>query len=203
MRIKRILPIVLLCFECRASAQSLTTVGIPTEAFNYVASLQQGRDWCWAASSQMILNWFDVDVRQGDVVRKIRGGAFDQSASAKEISAALNRVATCRSGKRAVIHTMSAAGPPNPLLMIKQLSQQMPMLLAVDTGPQRGHAVVLTACRYYKDRRGTHIVSMVIRDPYPTPDNVRNGGRLEISGPALRDFVNFISRTWMVWVTEH
>ncbi len=202
MRAMRILPLVTLFVGASAYAQQIVTVGVPTDQFNYVASLQEQSEWCWAASTQMILRWLDVDVDQRDVVRRIRGDAEEQTASARDITRALNAISKSRSGKREIIHAMSAAGPPNETVMISELRQRVPMLLTIDLGPGFRHAVVLTAARYYRDAAGIHIVSLVIRDPYPTPDNIRNDGRMEISGRGLRAFVDCISRTWMVWVTE-
>jgi len=201
MRLNRLFLFVPLLLIAGAHAQNLTTVGIPTDEFDFVASTQQAREWCWAASTQMVLNWFDVDVRQADLVRRIKGRIVDQSATERDIDQALNGTVTLRSGKSATIHAVSVSGPADPQLIIKQLSQQNPMLLAVNTGPRSGHVCVLTAVRYHETRQGPHIDSLIVRDPYPSADNIRNQGRVEISGPALTDFVCCISRSWMIHVS--
>lgn len=185
-----------------AFSQSETTVGIPTESFDYVVSMQQAPEWCWAASTQMILKWFGVEVSQEDVVRRIKGRLVDQSASARDITAALNGVKKSSLYGDQVIHTVSVAGPPHPLVIIKQLSQNMPMLLTFYNGPRSGHVVVLTAARYYSTPQGPHISSFIVRDPYPSVSNLQNQGRLEISGRDLNNFVRQIDRSWMVWVTK-
>jgi hypothetical protein len=150
----------------------------------------------------MILKWFGFEVSQEDVVHRIKGRVVDQSASARDITAALNGVVKQHSGTRAVVHTMSVTGPPHPIVIVNELSQHIPMLLTIDTGPNSGHAVVLTAASYYDTAEGPHITSLVVRDPFPSPANIRNQGRVEISGPELREFVRCIDRSWMVWVTQ-
>jgi len=201
MRLLRIALLFQLLLAASAWSQGVMTVGIPTDDFNYVASAQEAHEWCWAASTQMILKWFDIDVQQADVVRRIKGKIVDQSASERDITAALNGAARQRSGHKAVIHAASVTGPPHPLVIIKQLSLRIPMLLTINTGPHSGHVVVLTAASYHQTSDGPHIDSLIVRDPYPTPYNLKNQGRIELSGPTLRNFVNCISRSWMVWVT--
>jgi hypothetical protein len=202
MSFKRFTILLPLLVAASGWSQSLRTVGIPSDSFDYVASMQEAHDWCWAASTQMILKWFGVEVSQVDVVQRIKGRIVDQSASARDISAALNGVARQRSGSRAIIHAMSTAGPPPPVVIVKQLSQRIPMLLTFDTGPHSGHAVVLTAARYYDTPKGPQIASLVIRDPYPSAFNMRNQGRIELSGNDLTRFIRYVDRSWMVWVSK-
>jgi hypothetical protein len=201
MSLRRLAIFLPLLIAASAWSQSIKTVGIPSDSFDYVASMQEAHEWCWAASTQMVLKWFGVEVTQEDVVHRIKGRVVDQAASAKDIMTALNTVAQRRSGNRAVIHAASVSGPPHPQVIINQLSQQVPMLFTIDTGPNSGHVVVLTGARYYETEDGPHISSLIIRDPYPSPSNLRNQGRIEISGRDLNRFVQYINRSWMVWIT--
>jgi len=202
MRASLLLILGSIMLAASARGQEVTTVGIPTESFDYVASMQEASDWCWAASTQMVLKWFGVEVSQDDVVRRTKGRVVDQSASVRDITAALNGIRKTSSGSEKVIHTVNFSGPPHPLVIIKQLSLHVPMLLTIDTGPRSGHVVVLTAARYYNTDAGPHISSLIVRDPYPSPYNLQNQGRVEISGRDLNNFVRQIDRTWMVWVTD-
>jgi hypothetical protein len=188
-------------FASLAWSQNVITVGIPTDSFDYVASMQEAPEWCWAASAQMILKWFGVEVSQMDVVRRTKGRVIDQAASSRDITAALNGLRKTATGDK-VIHTINFAGPPHPMVIVKQLRQRVPMLLTINTAPGQGHVVVLTAARYYDTGQGPHIASLIVRDPYPSPANLGNQGRIEITGRDLSTFVRQIDRTWMVWVTD-
>src|SRR5471030_1455429 len=163
MRATRFFFLTSILLASTAWSQSVTTVGIPSDSFYYVASMQEAHEWCWAASTQMILKWFGVEVTQEDVVRRIKGRVVDQSASARDISAALNGVRRTSTGGAKVIHTISFSGPPHPAVIIKELSQHVPMLLTIDTAPGSGHVVVLTAARYYDTPKGPHITSLIVR----------------------------------------
>lgn len=47
-------------------AAQLTVVGIPTDSFNKVYATQRNSEWCWAASIQMILNYYGINIAQED-----------------------------------------------------------------------------------------------------------------------------------------
>src|SRR4051812_45564163 len=76
-----------------AHAQKTTTVGIPTASFNFASAAQLRTEWCWAASVQMILNWYNIPVKQSDVVGRIYGRPVDAAASEDAITVALSGTA--------------------------------------------------------------------------------------------------------------
>ena len=45
-------------------------VGIRTVDFNFVAAAQQQSEWCWAASIQMILNYYGIPATQQEIVTR-------------------------------------------------------------------------------------------------------------------------------------
>jgi hypothetical protein len=201
MSAKRLLFLFPFLSAATAWSQAPITVGIPTDSFDYVAAAQEAHEWCWAASSQMILRWFDIEVSQNDVVNRVKGHLTDQAASERDITAALNGVARLRSGKTAMVKAINSRGLPHPVAILTALEHKLPLLLAIDTGPRSGHTVVLTAAKYIRTSSGPQIISLIIRDPYPSPSNIRNKGRVEISGLALETFVNYVRRSWIVSVT--
>jgi hypothetical protein len=201
MILKRLVLLIPLVTAACAWADDPITVGIPSESFDYVAAAQEAQDWCWAASSEMILRWFDIEVTQRDVVHRVKGRLADQPASEQDITTALTGIARLRSGKTALVRTINAAGIPHSRAILSAMEHRMPILLALDAGPGTGHTVVLTAVRYVRTPSGPQIVSLIMRDPYPSQSNIRNKGRVEISGRDLQNFVQYIKRSWIVSVT--
>ena len=48
--------------------------GILTQQFDFVAAAQQMDEWCWAASVQMILQYYEIPVTQEEIVARVFGG---------------------------------------------------------------------------------------------------------------------------------
>ena len=201
MKIKCIASCFSLLVAASAHSQNLISVGIPSASFNFVASSQKQTEWCWAASTQMILQWLGFDVDQGEVVSKVKGALINQGASDADINTALNAVAVQRTGQPAVIHSLFASGPPPASVLVNELGHQHPILLSFKSGPYSSHAVVITGARYYQTRSGPVVTSLIIRDPWPTQENIRNAGRVELAGPTLANFLPNVLKNWIVWVT--
>ena len=68
------------------------------------------------------------------------------------------------------------------------------------TGPYSGHAVI-TAASYVTTSMGPRIVSLVLRDPWPSASNIATSGRVEIGGGALAQFAQYIRSYWLVSVS--
>jgi hypothetical protein len=175
-------------------------IGIPSATFNFVASAQETEVWCWAASVQMILNYYGLSVTQAEVVSRIFGGPAVTTASDSVISAALNGWGFNKFGRPVTITSWGAPGPPNPAVLLNELSQGHPILLTFQSGPNSGHAVVITAASYFPTPQGPQIVRLIIRDPYPTSVNVQNLGRVDVGGPALGPFIATVRSHWLVRV---
>jgi hypothetical protein len=187
-----------------ASAQPAAPiyVGIPTDRFNFVAAAQQQDQWCWAASVQMILNWYGIGVTQDMVVARTKHVLIDQAGSDFDISNALSGWAVTVNGQPVIIRSMAARGLPAPGVLLAELNQGHPILLTFATGMYSGHAVVITAASYYPTNYGPQIFSLVIRDPWPSPDHVATSGRVEIAGMALSNFATIVSSHWLVSVSR-
>jgi hypothetical protein len=173
-------------------------VGIPTQAFSFVAASQQQNEWCWAASTQMILGYYGVPATQPEIVQRVYGSVVNAAASDQVISAALNGWGRQGNGRIVTISSVVYPGYPPPMVLITELSQRHPILLTFMNGPTSGHAVVITAASYINTQMGPQITSLVIRDPFPTPQNVANAGRVEISGAYLTQFASSMSGYWLV-----
>jgi hypothetical protein len=151
-------------------------VGIATEALDAFADpvhhgRQRRNQWCWAACSQMILNFHGIHTIQEQVVLKTFGHLINLPGTDQNIAAALTGwpVQSRRDGKMALSY---AEGIPVDFWPILQHFQtwNSPLILALNNpGQPVGHAVLLTAITYNYDP-ATGLLSpqtVVIRDPWP------------------------------------
>jgi hypothetical protein len=181
-------------------AQQTVAVGIPTARFNYYASSQRNSNWCWAASLQMIFNYYGVNITQEQIVARSYGSdpygnLPNWAGSFQVITANLNNWSVDNNGRNYAVEATMNWGAPTPLYLIQELTEQHPVLIGYQSGPNSGHAVVITACTYIQTLNGPMIQSIVVRDPWPTPINVTNSGRVEYSGI---DLANVIQAHWYI-----
>ena len=86
-------------------SQQLNYVGIKTENFNYYASSQRNSNWCWAASIQMILNYYGVNITQEQIVEKsygksTNGNLPNWTGSFNVITSNLNKLSADNDGEK-------------------------------------------------------------------------------------------------------
>lgn len=70
-------------------------------------------------------------------------------------------------------------GAPTPAYLINELENLRPVLIGYQSGPNSGHAVVITALSYIQTMYGPQIQTIVVRDPWPSGENIKNNGRVE------------------------
>lgn len=186
-----------------AESSSPTMVGIPTARFNFVSTAQLQTEWCWAASVQMVLNWYNIPVTQTDVVNRIYHKTVDAAASENQIAEALSGFAYDRDGHKVHIHADRKTGIPSPELLVNQLSQQRPMLVTFHSTRKMLHAVVITSAEYTTNEQGgVHVTSLTYRDPNPTFQDRKVAGTVHLTGEELRKFVEKLSSYYMFTVKE-
>jgi hypothetical protein len=175
-------------------AQQPTYVGIQSTNFNYFASSQRNQNWCWAASIQMILNYYGVHITQEQIVARSYGvNSFGQlpnwTGSFQVITANLNNWSIDNSGRRYSVIASLNSGAPSPAYLIQELSSLRPVLIGYQSSPTSGHAVVITACSYIQTAYGPSIQSIIVRDPWPSQQNISSLGRVEYSGIELASLI--------------
>lgn len=184
-QLKKISILVFLILFCQeAFSQQLQWAGIPSQKMNYYAASQQNSNWCWAASLQMIFNYYGVDIRQDQIVRGSYGtdpyGRLPNwTGSTGLITRNLNNWNVDNRGRRYAVQSRMYNGAPTPVYLVQELSAGRPVLIGYRSGANSGHAVVITAVSYYNTVYGPQIQSIVVRDPWPSPQNIRNNGRVE------------------------
>lgn len=173
-----------------AYGQQLEYVGIPSESMDYYAAGQNNSQWCWAASIQMVLNSYGVNITQEQIVARTYGanpwGVLPNwPGSFQVIHRNLNNWGVDNSGNHYVVSASIGLGAPTPKILIDELSKGKPVIIGYKSGPNSGHAVVVTAVSYINSWNGPIIQTIVVRDPWPSALNKTNKGRIEYPGIAL------------------
>lgn len=181
-------------------------VGIETEKIDEVMTAQDNTYWCWAASVQIILNYYDVDITQEDIVQKLFGrneteDLPDTPADMKTIHKTLNYVGKDNSGAVYKVESKLGKGTPTASILIEQLAKKRPVLVGYLT-PSGGHIVVVTAVSYIDTPSGPKIASIIVRDPMPEAAFSMNNGKIEYPG---KYFARKMTAYWFVdvkWRSE-
>lgn len=180
-------------------------VGIPRNEFEFYAAAQQDSQWCWAASIQMVLNYYGVSIGQRQIVGRTYGAdpsgrPPNWSGSFQAITANLNNWSIDNNGDPYVVQASVYPGAPTPAYLLRELEEKHPVMIGYASGPSSGHAVVITAASYIPSPQGPIIQSLIVRDPWPSPSNVQNRGRVEYPGAAL---AQYIQAHWYVRVRKN
>lgn len=170
----------------------------------YFASDQRNSQWCWAASIQMVFNYYGVDIQQEQIVARTYGvdpyGRLPNwGGNFQNITQNLNNWSVDNRGRPYVVTAMLGQGAPTPAILLGELSQGRPLIIAYATGPGSGHAVVVTGASYTPSPYGPIIQSLIVRDPWPSPENVSNRGRVEYPGAIL---ASKIQHYWYVYINR-
>lgn len=173
-------------------------LGIPSDVFDFAAAAQEQEMWCWAASVQMLLKYYGIEQSQEQIVSRVYGHPFNEPGTDEAISASLHGWGINADRRRFIVQSRVVAGPPAPHVLFRELSAHRPILLTFSPGFAVGHAVVVTAA----SALNRQIISLVYRDPAPTPSNLSNHGRIELSYGDLASFLPLIRSHWLVSVRE-
>ncbi len=173
-----------------SSSQTLQFVGIPDKEFDYDAAAQENVQWCWAASIQMILNYYGLKVNQEQVVersypRDEDGKLPDWPATYQLITDNLNLWEIPYQGVMHHVRAEMGEGAPTPSALIKELSNGRPVILAFETERHSTHAIVVTGCKYLLSNLGPLVRNISARDPWPDQHNVQVVGLNEYPAKSL------------------
>ncbi len=182
------------------TAETPVTVGIPISQFNFVSASQLHTDWCWAASVQMVLNWYNIPVRQTDVVNRIYGKPVDWAASENAIAVALSGTAYDRRDRMVHLHAERLHGTPPANVLVQEFSQRHPMLVTFRSTKTMLHAVVLTSGQYVETATGPQMTALTFRDPNPSFPDRHAAATFRVTGAELNRFLRAISSYYLLSV---
>lgn len=136
---------------------------IKTDYFREFVARQCSMNWCWAACTQMVLNYQGVNVTQEEIVERVFGAQVDRPGNVNDIVKGASGWYV--KGRRIY------AGYDHPLSaqkMINDLVNKYPLIVGLSIPNQEiGHAYVLTGISFLK--YGDNIVpqGVILRDPWP------------------------------------
>lgn len=177
-------------------------VGIPSAQMNFVAAAQNNSQWCWAASIQMVLNYYGVNISQEQIVARTYGmdpygNLPNWAGSFQAVTSNLNNWNDDNFGRQYSVRASLNWGAPTPAILLQELSQGRPVIVGYKSGPNSGHAVVITAASYTQSPNGPIIQSVIARDPWPSPQNIQTSGRVEYPGA---QFASLMQAYWYIRV---
>ena len=172
------------------SSPGVQYVGIPSETMRYFTASQHNSQWCWAASIQMVLNYLGVDISQEQIVARTygvetSGNLPNRAGDFQRITGNLNNWSIDNRGRPYVVSSFFGSGAPPPSYLLSELAAGRPVIVGYASGPSSGHAVVITAASWTPSANGPMIRTLVVRDPWPSPENIANRGRVEYTGVSL------------------
>ncbi|MFT5782328.1 MAG: hypothetical protein ACI9EB_001715 [Pseudomonas sp.] len=179
--------------DVRQLGQNYFVAGVPSEEFDFFAAPQQnGRqrqsNWCWAATTQMVLNYHGLYVTQEDIVSRIFGGLIDSPGQPEQILIALSGWAPDARGRFSQIYASPYILQGSEI--VNDLTNKWPLIVGLKQPSQIGHAYVLTAVYFSADQYNQPIFDrVVLRDPWPN-----NPSRLEMSWNEFQSRVLFAAR---------
>jgi hypothetical protein len=161
----------------------------------FAAPQQQGRqrqqNWCWAATTQMVLNYHGLYVTQEQVVARIFGKLVDSPAEPKQILEALSGWAPDTRGRFSQIYAIPYLLQGSDI--VRDLAFKWPLIVGLKQPGQIGHAYVLTAVFYAVGPLNEPIFDkVVLRDPWPG-----NPSRIEMSWQEFQSRVLFLARVYV------
>lgn len=204
--IRLLIAVFTLILSNQTSGQSIQRLGpnyfvagVPTNEFDAwaaerVSGNQRQANWCWAACSQMVLNYHGLYISQEQIVTKIYGGLVDRPANESQIRRALSGWAPNVQGRVSNIYCQSGLTSINEIT--QALAYKWPLIVGLrNPNGGVGHAYVLTAIYYSTDQFNNTIPDkVVLRDPMPG-----NDGRIEVS---WNQFSNLLMMAFKVWVSR-
>lgn len=207
-QIKLLIGLFALILSTNTNGQSIQKLGpnyfvagIPTNEFDaWAAEPQTGNqrqaNWCWAACSQMVLNYHGLLISQEQIVTKIFGGLVDNPASVMQIRKALSGWAPNVQGQISYIYCQSGIASVNEIT--HALAYKWPLIVGLkNPNGLVGHVYVLTAIYYSIDQFNNTIPDkVVLRDPMPGKDK---DGPIEVS---WNQFSNLLEMVFKVWVSK-
>ncbi|MFB8831615.1 hypothetical protein ACE0DR_25515 [Azotobacter sp. CWF10] len=153
----------------RCNQMGSCEVGIRFDKLQRTYASQEMSQWCWAATIEMIFNYYGYKVPQHKIVQQIYGGIYNLPAlSGAVISSALSRRWTDDQGLEFDVQLQAAYDVDSSVqaidnnLILTSLAQEIPLIYG-----NYSHAMVLTAAAFNISPMGPQIFNLGFMDPWP------------------------------------
>ena len=158
-------------------------IGLENECKKTIFAEQKMENWCWAATTQMVLMCHCVDVKQEQLVEilsKNKACYPDCPDNFYNIANLLNN--RIIDGKKIIAKAFD--GLPDANHLINELVSGNPVIIGVKNLGNiipLGHAVVLTNLKYKIGFNGVnYIYKLYVLDPATTQENINRNGMFEL-----------------------
>ncbi len=166
--------------------------------------------WCWAASIEMVLNYYGFKIDQPTIVQRTFGAVVPVTGDFIAITRNLNYSFESK-GKKYIISASMLQVNNNPFninpwaatpeAFVTHLKKGRPIVVAYQSSIYSGHAVVLSGVTYTINSSGrVELSSLTVRDPFPYNQNhIDNRGKISYQNGR---FPGQIQAIWFVDITE-
>ena len=193
-----ILATLLLLLSSVTFCQGTVRSSIVRETSGFTVPFQKKSQWCWAASTQFVLNYYGVAIDQEDIVRRTYGYGLDGTGALANVTGTvfditwnLNRYARDRKGREYLVRSMSGRGQPVAATLIDEITAGHPVLIGYQTTRGGGHTVVVIGVSYADGPDGPVVETVEVFDPR------ENGGVMVYRA---RDIMQAIQCYWYIRV---
>lgn len=190
---KKLLFVILACLIYALPGQAQQWVGIQAQFAPTI--VQEQTEWCWAAVVTAVRNYYGFTTTQATIVFNAHGNTGNAPGSDRDITISVNDQGIMPDGSVMFLHGAELPGMLSPQILYNNLSTFHPVIVAIVTGASMGHAIVITAASFVQTPNGVAVSSLVYSDP-------ASGSLVELSGPALSQFVSTVRSSWVTWTTR-
>jgi Papain-like cysteine protease AvrRpt2 len=168
-------------------------VGIKREDFRSSYRAQRDPMWCWAAATEMVLDYKGMKYPHNEIVAKIKGAVVSAPGTYLEMIQATNLLMK-KDGVTNIISGQMVMGAPTSFVVYNHLKRKNPIILTYKSGGSIGHAVVITgAVVTFSDSMVT-IQKLEVFDPFSY--SVIN---TSFEGPKWIVDTNKAEKTYRLW----
>jgi hypothetical protein len=176
------------------------SAGVESIYFDPAYAKQKQANLCWAASIEMAARYYGLPISQDYFASNHCG--VDFWGNPKDCPASMD-IITKNLNQCFVTHCIEAthfSGSPEAKDLFELLKNNMPVIVAYNTGNPIGHAVLITAISFEKTVFGDVPHSITVRDPDPNPLNQLGRGKKVYTADS---FLPLIHSWWVPVVTKH
>ncbi len=189
--LKKIATFIFLLLICNiSSAQLLKYVGFTNNGIPYFQAEQNTPQWCWAASSQMVLNKSGITLQQNQIINRIYtadalGNLPDWNSTYIAIHYNMDGWNIKKSGKIRTINAYFQMGLPSTEDLITSLQNKQPLIMHYRPDGLPSHPVVVIGAYYLASNDKPILQSLIIKDPWNTNTSQFNNGNTELPATAF------------------
>lgn len=173
--------IIIVCVLLQMSFVSAASYKVSVKKY-----AQEKSNWCWAACSQMMGNYYLKNYSQSTICKHVKGKVVNKGASLKEVTKALQY-----STKKPVVQGGRIAFKG----IRKALKNKKPLVLRMQWNVGGGHVYVVSGAR---DASGPQLKGLYLINPVKGHANAWAGYASLVNGVSLASGTGYYSHSWTI-----